>query len=83
MIKKYGNNPVIQNMGICDPHLHAFKDRVYMYCSHDVDRKQKGYHMKDWCICSSKDMVQWEIEIRQAGGYLSWPDGQLLGDRRR
>ena len=76
MVKKFGNNPVIQNMGICDPHLHVFQNRVYMYCSHDVDRKQTGYHMTDWCICSSRDMVHWEIEefVRPENTYLGETD---------
>ena len=59
---KRGNNPVIQNRGICDPHLHVFDGKMYMYCSHDVDRCQTNYAMTDWCICSSDDLVHWEIE---------------------
>ena len=55
-------NPVIRNMGICDPHLHVFDGKMYMYCSHDVDRRQTGYVMHDWCICSSEDLVDWRIE---------------------
>ena len=70
-------NPVIRNMGICDPHLHVFDGKMYMYCSHDVDRRQTGYVMHDWCICSSEDLVDWQIESfpRPEDTYIGPTDG--------
>lgn len=77
MARRIGNNPVIRDQGICDPHLHVFNGKMYMYCSHDVDRRQTGYVMHDWCICSSEDLVDWTIESfpRPEDTYIGPTDG--------
>ena len=28
-------NPIISGRGVCDPHVHIFGDRAYLYASHD------------------------------------------------
>ena len=57
-------NPVISKQGVCDPHVHIFNDRVYLYASHDVpvDPKVSFFRMNDWEIWSSPDFVTWEKE---------------------
>jgi arabinoxylan arabinofuranohydrolase len=55
-------NPIIPNLGICDPHMHVFNSRVYLYASHDHHRAQTNYCMKDWHIWSSDDLVNWQFE---------------------
>ena len=59
---KYSHNPIISGEGICDPHLHVFGDKMYLYCSHDAQKEDRNFIMHDWCILSSSDMVHWEIE---------------------
>lgn len=29
-------NPVIPGLGVCDPHIHIFENRAYLYASHDA-----------------------------------------------
>lgn len=56
-------NPIIPRMGICDPHIHIFNGRMYIYCSHDTPEPgQKGFRMNDWAIVSSEDLITWRIE---------------------
>lgn len=52
-------NPIIRGKGICDPHMHVFNDRVYLYATHDYSVDNKGYVMKDWQIWSSADLIEW------------------------
>jgi len=28
-------NPIVHGVGLTDPHAHVFKDRVFLYASHD------------------------------------------------
>lgn len=60
--RAYSHNPIIKGQGICDPHMHVFRDRMYIYCSHDVGLEEKNFCMRDWCIVSSEDLVSWRIE---------------------
>ena len=46
-------NPIISKQGVCDPHVHIFNNRAYLYASHDViDRPVEGdfFMMRDWEI---------------------------------
>lgn len=62
MVVKSEKNPVISYMGVCDPHLHLYKDRIYMYCSHDASIKNTTYCMNDWHIWSTVDFREWILE---------------------
>ena len=53
-------NPIIRKMGVCDPHIHIFNDRVYLYASHDAPDGEGFFTMHDWEIWSSDDMVNWQ-----------------------
>ncbi len=55
-------NPIISGQGICDPHLHCFKDKVYLYTSHDKDASQSTFAMSDWTVWSTEDFVSWKLE---------------------
>ena len=54
-------NPIISKQGICDPHMHIFNDKAYLYASHDIPGEHQ-FDMKDWEVWSSSDMVTWEKE---------------------
>lgn len=56
------NNPIIQGLGICDPHIHVFDNKAYLYASHDRSINNTTWLMDDWQIWSSKDLVIWEYE---------------------
>lgn len=32
---KMKNNLIIQNLGVCDPHIHIFTNKIYLFASHD------------------------------------------------
>ncbi len=54
-------NPIIPLRGICDPHIHIFGGRAYLYASHDAPGS-RTYDMVDWEIWSSGDLVTWRFE---------------------
>lgn len=55
-------NPIIPLRGVCDPHMHVFNDRVWLYASHDAIAGSDHFCMHDWQIWSSADCVQWQLE---------------------
>src|SRR5690242_9318257 len=69
-IERYGKmekiiskkNPIIPGKGVCDPHIHVFNDRAYLYATHDYSPANDNYIMKDWEIWSSPDLVEWTKE---------------------
>lgn len=59
---KIVNNPIIQGLGVCDPHIHVFNDKVYLFASHDRAPGDTFYGMYDWWVWSSSDLVHWKME---------------------
>ena len=59
---KVVNNPIISGLGVCDPHIHIFNNKAYLFASHDREPGVKFYGMYDWWIWSSSDLVHWELE---------------------
>ena len=55
-------NPIIPRMGVCDPHMHVFDGRVWLYATHDAIPGSSYFCMKDWQIWSSADCVEWQLE---------------------
>lgn len=55
-------NPIIWRQGVCDPHVHVFEDKVYLYATHDSSFGAGGFRMLDWQIWSSVDLVNWKLE---------------------
>ena len=55
-------NPIIPGRGVCDPHIHIFSNRAYLYASHDLSPSNELWHMEDWQIWSSADLVNWRLE---------------------
>ena len=41
------NNPIIQGLGICDPHIHIFDNKAYLYASHDRSINNTTWLMDD------------------------------------
>jgi hypothetical protein len=60
---KVVNNPIIHGMGVCDPHIHIFNNKAYLFASHDREPGAKFYGMYDWWVWSSSDLVHWELEF--------------------
>ncbi|WPR70102.1 family 43 glycosylhydrolase [Flavobacterium sp. NG2] len=57
-----GQNPIVANQGLNDPHIHIFDNKAYVYASHDTSIDNKGFLMEDWWIWSSPDLVNWKKE---------------------
>jgi len=55
-------NPIIPRMGVCDPHMHVFNDRVWLHSSHDAMPGSEDFCTKDWQIWSSQDCIEWQLE---------------------
>lgn len=55
-------NPIIPRMGVCDPHMHVFGDRVWLYATHDAKPGSPHFVMGDWQVWSSADLVEWQKE---------------------
>ena len=53
---------IIPNQGICDPHIHVFNGRAYLFATHDRGPGQPIFRMDDWRIYSSDDLVNWTLE---------------------
>lgn len=56
------DNPIVDNVGLTDPHVAIFGDRAYVYATHDFSPQNAGFVMKDWWAWSSADLVHWRLE---------------------
>ncbi len=55
-------NPIIPGLGVCDPHIHIFNDKMYLYASHDARPDTRKFCMNDWQIWSSPDAIEWTLD---------------------
>lgn len=55
----FGQNPIVPNQGLNDPHVHIFNDTAYVYASHDKSADNRQFIMEDWWVWSSPDLVNW------------------------
>ncbi len=54
----FSQNPIIQTTYTADPAPLVYKDRLYLYTSHDEDQST-WFNMNDWKVYSTDDMVNW------------------------
>ena len=59
----YADNPIIPNQGVCDPHIHIFNNKAYLFSTHDYAPGMPIYTMYDWQVFSSPDLVTWTKEF--------------------
>jgi arabinoxylan arabinofuranohydrolase len=55
-------NPIIPGAGVCDPHVHIFNNRAYLYASHDASPANTDWIMHDWQVWSSANLVDWHLD---------------------
>ncbi len=56
-------NPLIERQGVCDPHIHIYEGKAYLYATHDnFSPGRTGFEMTEWQIWSSEDLVHWTLE---------------------
>jgi hypothetical protein len=58
----FADNPLVKDIGMSDPHVRVFNNKVYLYCGHDSSRTDKTWTMKNWRVFSSNDLVNWKFE---------------------
>ena len=61
------------NQGICDPHIHIYNGRAYMFATHDRAPGCPHFFMDDWKVFSSDDLINWKEE------YTLRPEDTFLG----
>ena len=64
---------IIPNRGVCDPHVHIFNGKAYLFSTHDRGPGQPIFTMDDWRIFSSDDLLNWKLE------YTLRPEDTFLG----
>ena len=64
---------IIPNQGICDPHMHVYNGKVYLFATHDRCPNNDNYRMDDWKVFSSDDLLNWKLE------YTLRPEDTFLG----
>lgn len=64
---------IIPNQGICDPHVHEYNGKVFLYATHDRCPNNDIYRMDDWKVFSSDDLLNWKLE------YTLRPEDTFLG----
>ena len=69
-------NPIIPHKGVCDPHIHIFNDKAYMYATHD-NPGYDNFNMTDWQIWMSDNLVDWTLEgVEKPEDYYCGPIDQ-------
>ena len=58
----HAQNPIIENIGMSDPHARVFNDTIYLYTGHDSHPEDTTWVMKEWRVFSSIDLVNWKLE---------------------
>ncbi len=53
-------NPIIKDHFTPDPAPFVYKNKVYLFTDHDEDKPNDYFHMKEWLLYESKDLVHWK-----------------------
>lgn len=64
---------IIPKKGVCDPHVHIYNGKAYLFATHDRGLGNPIYTMDDWWIYSSDDLLNWKLE------YTLRPEDTFLG----
>jgi arabinoxylan arabinofuranohydrolase len=57
------DNPIIPHQGVCDPRIHIFNNRAWLFSTHDDARGHPAFTMYDWQLFSSPDLIHWRKEF--------------------
>jgi hypothetical protein len=58
----HGQNPIMADIGMSDPHIRVFNDTVFLYCGHDSGPDDPTWIMRDWRVFSTTDLVSWTFK---------------------
>ncbi len=59
-LSSVGQNPLIKDIGMSDPHVRVFNDTIYLYTGHDSHPDDKTWVMKEWRVFSSTNLLDWK-----------------------
>ena len=70
-------NPLLPGKGICDPQVRVYGDRAYLYATHDASPIAANYHMENWWVWASDDLVHWRqvSTLKPTETYFGRPSG--------
>ena len=54
---------IIHDQGVCDPHVHIFEGKAYLFSTHDFAPGRDDFCMYDWQVFSSDDLLHWKKEF--------------------
>ncbi|MEM8565877.1 MAG: family 43 glycosylhydrolase [Bacteroidota bacterium] len=70
-----GQNPIIPNQGVNDPHIRILNGKAYLSATHDKSVDNTSFVMEDWWLWSSDDLVHWQLEsvLKPEDTYIGKP----------
>lgn len=88
---RYEGNPMIRYKHTADPATMVVGDTLWLFTGCDEPGNKEGYHMPNWCVFSTTDMIDWteypipvyaddfkwnEAHVSFAGHPVKGPDGK-------
>ncbi len=69
-------NPILPGIGLCDPHVRVFQDRLFLYATHDKSAANRSFVMEDWWVWTSTDLGHWTLAgtLRPEQTFFGRPD---------
>ena len=75
---KYTGNPLINYKHTADPAIMVLGDTLWMFTGCDEPGNKEGYHMPNWCVFSTTDMINWtEYPIPIHADDFKWNDAHV------
>jgi len=54
-------NPIVERVGMADPHVHVFNDTFFLYATSDFSINSTGFKNTRWWVWQSDDLVDWAL----------------------
>lgn len=71
-------NPLITHKHTADPAIMVLGDTLWMFTGFDEPGNKEGYHMPNWCVFSTTDMINWtEYPIPIHADDFKWNDAHV------
>lgn len=55
-----GGNPIVENVGLCEPQVRVFDGKVFLYATHDAAPDNNTFVMHDWWVWTTDDLLSWK-----------------------
>ncbi len=75
---RYEGNPLIRYKHTADPATMVVGDTLWLFTGYDEPGNKEGYHMPNWCVFSTTDMIDWtEHPIPVYADDFKWNDAHV------